>query len=112
MQVVVVNGEHCACVDQPHAKFICHSTPIPELEAGAIYTVVWPDKFGKPMTRQLEFVDTKEGFARFIGVNIIIPAIHGIMVGEAPSKKNKRKLKCPCCEEKLEYNGVKLQRIM
>jgi hypothetical protein len=112
--VQFANEEERGWVDHFHAKFICASMNVTELVATGVYTVVFNDQPQggrcRVLTRQLEFVDIEENFARFVGINIVIPRIQGIMIGDTPP--NKRKMTCPCCTEEIMFDGIKLQRLM
>ena len=99
-------------VDRHHMQFICNSIPLEELKVGVTYIVMYMS--GNDMaSKHLQFLDIHETpttlkMVRFTEFDLPFRWVIGVMVGDAPSKTNKRKLMCPCCSEDLMFDGIKL----
>ena len=102
-----------ALVDRHHMQFICTSIPLEELKAEVMYLVVHAGQHLE--SGHFQFLDMYENptggkLVRFTEFDFPIRRISGVMMGDAPSKTNKRKLMCPCCSEELIFDGIKLMR--
>ena len=102
-----------ALVDRQHMQFLCTSIPLEELKAEVMYLVVHAGQHLE--SGHFQFLDMYESptggkLVRFTEFDFPIRRISGVMMGDAPSKTNKRKLMCPCCSEELIFDGIKLMR--
>ena len=109
MQVVFKNV--WTRVDRHHMQFICTSIPLEELKAEVVYIVVHAEGYYLS-SGHFQFLNMYTGvpLVRFTEFDLPIGRICGVMMGDAPSKTNKRKLMCPCCSEELIFDGIKLMR--